>query len=374
MSSGGRRGSARGWVLLGLGVMVCTRASIGQEPVNLETIRRTDFRSTIDRQRVQAWVKQQLDELFSTETPLPAAGAFYLRMLVHFSASDATTGFRDGLAELVAEEFTSRYEAEAANPAKTHPIPCAVTLTVLRVYGSPAALPCFKRAIKDPAPGVRLAAAEGLLAGKIEAQAWETLLSELQKAAMEESDPLTLSRLYRVLTKNGGPPVDQVVTALLETLGARFVRFEQKGESPAMADAEAATWLAGKFSGINNARSRHDIIRGIARLLADAVHAYLEPDATTTGKRQLERVIAITEKQLKAIAKAPGNRTQPNVTEVMFKGGEDRNEHMATACEEWIGTEAKAGFLNEQPFNFERGLSIKRAAPTTRPAPSPSGE
>ena len=70
MSSGMRMGQARGWVLVGLGVVICVRAGVGQEAPDFDAIRKTDFDSAFDRPLVQEWVKRQLDGLFSAPEPL----------------------------------------------------------------------------------------------------------------------------------------------------------------------------------------------------------------------------------------------------------------------------------------------------------------
>jgi len=306
-------------------------------------------------------------------------------MLAHFKAADATDGFRQGFAEAVAKEFIGRYKPQTTNPARASPVPTVVALMVLKTYDHPSSLPCFKAALKDPAASVRLAAADGLLAAKIPAADWKTLLSDLQQAAMAEADPVTLGRLCQVITKAGGPPTSQTITALLKILDARFTRFETQGEFPARADTQVVTWLAAAVPGINNAEIRNSVVRRIARLLADAVHVYINEAAGEEGEESLQKevsearrnelqwVIAEAELQLRILVKPAEPR--PDVTAAFFeKNPQNRHEQMTRQIGLWIGSDQGAGVLNGAPFNFERGLNIKRTPAATRPAPEPADQ
>ena len=131
-------------------------------------------------------------------------------------------------------------------------------------------------------------------------------------------------------------------------------------------------WLAGKFAQITNNQTKNDIVRRTARLLADAVYHYTQTEAGRDQRQQLgARRCVIAETQLKAMTKGPGGQAQPDVTTAMTDGGTDRNTKMEKEIGAWIGTAQTAGVLNGAPFNFERGLAIKRPAARQRPRPPP---
>lgn len=348
-------------------VLALAEGSLGQEQLNLAEIRRNNFPS-IDRQRVQDWAQQRIKALLVSKEPMKDGPAFVAEINQHIQASDATPAFKTGMYEVLAAAFAAQYKPASGSNDPAAALSTVFLLALIKNHDSPAALACYKLAIKDAASSVRLVAAEGLLKSKIAAGEWDTLLPDLQKQAAVEADPATMDRLYRVLTMNGGPALDRVVPVLMAVLDSRLTRFEQKGEFPAVADANAAAWLAGKLGQINNNQTRSDVVRRTARLLADAVYHYTQTEAGVDQKIQLERVILITEQQLKAMTPGAGSQTQPDVTTAMTEGGAERNAKMQAAMDAWIGTPQKAGLLNGAPYNFERGLGIRRPAPATGPS------
>ena len=347
-------------------LLACAGGAFAQEQLNLADIRKNNFPS-IDRQRVQSWTQQRITQLLASTDPMKDGPAFIAEINQHFDAKDATPAFKTGMAEVLATAFAAVYKPSAqSNPAAA--LSTVFLLTLIRSHETPPAVACYKLAIGDSASSVRLLAAEGLLRGKIAAQDWDTLLPELQKQASIETDPATMDRLYRVLTMNGGPAVDRVVPVLIAILDSRLTRFEQKGEFPAVADANVIAWLAGKFAQITNNQTKNNVVLRAARLLADAVHHYTQTESGADQREQLERVVLITEQQLKAMARVAGGPAQPDVTTAMTDGGTDRNAKMQKAMDGWIGTPQTAGVLNGAPYNFERGLGIKRPAPATGPS------
>lgn len=365
-SAMGIRGISRG-VLVACQVLACAAAAVGQEQqLNLADIRKNNFTS-IDKQRVQDWCQQRIRLIIDSKEPLKVAPAFVTEVNSHIQATDATSAFKAGIVEAVATAFAAQYKpaTDAKDPAA---LASVVLLAFLKAYDSPGALACYKLAINDAFPGVRLVAAEGLLKSKLSAQDWETLLLVLQKQASTETDPPTMDRFYRVLTMNGGPAVDRVVPVLMAILNARLTRFEQKGEFPAVADANAAAWLAGKFAQINNNQTKNNIVLATARLVADAVHHYTKTEAGREQREQLERVVVVAEAQLKVMVKPAAGQTQPDVTTAMTDGGVERNAKMEKAIGAWIGTDEADGILNAAPYSFPRGLGIKRPAPASGPA------
>jgi hypothetical protein len=346
--------------------LACAGGAFAQEQINLADIRKNNFPS-IDRQRVQDWTQQRMTQILASAEPMKDGPAFIAEINQHLAAQDATPAFKTGMAEVLGTAFAAVYKPPVeGNPAVA--FSTVFLLTLIRSHETPAAVAGYKLAIRDPASSVRLLAAEGLLRGKIAAQDWDTLLPDLQKQASIEPDPATMDRLYRVLAMNGGPALDRVVPVLIAILNSRLTRFEQQGEFPAVADANVIAWLAGKFAQITNNQTKNDVVRGAARLLADAAYHYTHTESGPGQKEQLERVILITEQQLKAMVKPAGGQAQPDVTTAMTDGGTDRNAKVEKAMDAWIGTPQTAGILNGAPYNFERGLGIKRPVPASGPS------
>jgi len=351
-------------------VMLCFLAGAGaafaQEQLNLATIRKNNFPS-IDRQRVEAWTQQRMGQVLASQEPMKDGAAFVAEINQHLSASDATAAFKTGMQDVLATAFAAVYKPAAEeNPATA--LSTVFLLALIRSHETPAAIGCYKLAIRDAASSVRLLGAEGLLRGKIAAQDWDTLLPELQRQGSIETDPATMDRLYRVLTMNGGPALDRVLPVLVAILSSRLTRFEQKGEFPAAADANTIAWLAGRFAQIPNNETKNSVVLIAARLLADAAYHYIHTEAGPSQREQLERVILITEQQLKAMARPAAGQTQPDVTTAMTDGGTDRNAKMQKALDAWIGTPQAAGILNGAPYNFARELGIKRPVPASGPS------
>ena len=365
-SAMGIRGISRGlWIACQ--VLACAAAAVGQEQqLNLADIRKNNFTS-IDKQRVQDWCQQRIKLIIDSKEPLKDVPAFVTEVNSHIQATDATSAFKVGIVEAVATAFAAQYKP-ATDSKDRAALANLVLLAFLKAHDSPGAVACYKLAINDAFPGMRLVAAEGLLKSKLSPQDWEALLPVLQKQASTETDPPTLDRFYRVLTMNGGPAVDRVVPVLMAILNARLTRFEQKGEFPAVADANATAWLAGKFAQINNNQTKNNIVLATARLLADAVYHYTKTEAGREQREQLERVVVVTEAQLKVMVKPAAGQTQPDVTTAMTDGGVERNAKMEEAIGAWIGTAEADGILNGAPFSFPRGLGIKRTAPASGPA------
>lgn len=204
--------------LIGLHLLVCAAAALGQEPqLNLAEIHKNNF-PTIDRQRVQTWCQQRIKQLLESKEPMKEVPAFLTEVNQHLQAPDATAAFKTGMIEVIAAAFAAEYKPTTTKTANNNKendpsLNAVILLAFIKARETPAALPCYKLAIKDAAPAVRLVAAEGLLKSKLSAQDWEALLPDVQKQAAVETDPATLDRLYRLLTMGGGPAQDKAVSA-----------------------------------------------------------------------------------------------------------------------------------------------------------------
>jgi hypothetical protein len=345
--------------------------AMAQQAPNMELIRRSTPISAIDRQSIQNWVNSRLDELFATPTPEEG-----LRLVTslrqHYRAADATPAFREALAQIVAGALLQRYQPPAAATAPAGPradlFPIVYTLMALREFRDAAALDAFQRMLTDPTPGIRLSALEGILAirERLTGQQWAALLPDLQARGPVETDPVVLRRLYRVLSVTDGQRAQQIVPVMVAILNGRLTRLEQADLPPVPADGEAATWLGARLANVNDAQLRNNAILQIGRILADAVHAYINQQPDAQQREQLAGVIRAAEQQLKA--RITG-RTTPDVTAALQTPAAGRHAAMSAELEKWIGA---GGVLAQPPFNLPAGLNIRRPPPTAT-APAPPG-
>ncbi len=356
-----------------LSTLLPATAAFAQDAPNWDAIRRTDL-SGIDRQTVENWVSTTVGTIF-TAVPADAqtaATTFIQTLRQQNRSADATDGFRRGLTEAVNKAFLDQYAA-AANANAPRPQSAALVLSVLADLGRPEALPAFQAGLKDPESAPRAMAAGGLLrvrAGLSNDQ-WTAAVQSIQAAAADESSGVVLSRMYRFLSAENDARAADAAKAILAVMDGRFNRFEQKWSPPTQADAEILPWLTARAAQANDAALRKDAVQRIARLLADAVHVYVERELPESYRKTLYKVIAAAEGQLKRIVNQPG---APNVTAALTAAGDpaSRGSRILGELAKWVGMADAPGVLNQPPFELPRGLDIQRA-PVPRAATAPAG-
>jgi hypothetical protein len=376
-------------------------APAGQEP-NWEAIRKAAL-SPIDRGTVQKWVAAKIDELFAAEDPAKPGPEFSKKLIGQ--VRDAAPQFKDALCQVLAEAFVTRYQQAAGGNYKVNPLaPVFVLMTLreclmtLREPNAPppvATLPAFAAVIGDPAPAVRREGIMGInvLRAALSPAARTNLIEPVRKAAMAETCPTVLIRLYDFLKYVGDNPAQgqdlQIAQTLVALLDARLTRVEKEGEWPAIADAEAVNWLAAKsrLPSLNNAQIQKDIVRVTARLLVDAAWADANLKPPQQIKQDLERIVILTEDPSDADhpilglvdlykTKVPGGAApSPSVSEAASmatpdaKAAADQKAKIAVAITKWVGSEQTKGLLNDA-FGLPIGLGIQRPAPPPSSAPA----
>jgi hypothetical protein len=164
---------------------------------------------------------------------------------------------------------------------------------------------------------------------------------------------------------------DAIVTAVMATLDSRADAFEQKESLPLRADADALAWLAERAGQSNNATLRIGVTQRAARLLADAVYAYLNNKLTRDLSVPLEETISQVEIRLEVLVRAVDRNLktpESSVRAALLAGGDDRADKMTAAVTQWIGSGETQGVLNQPPFRFPVGLDIKRKPTATATA------
>ncbi len=363
------------------GLPAATVAQDAPAGPNWEAIRRSPF-AAIDRRTTQLWIESQVQSLLNSEDAqqVQTAGtAFYTELVRHFTARDSTTDFKNGLAEILAGTFTQAYQPVAEATRKPQPLGTAMVLLVLRDFGHRAGLPCFRAALADDTPAPRLVAAEGLagLRDTLNEQEWTAIIPEVQKAAAEEANGVTLNRLYRVLYVETPARTEGAIAAIQAILDARLTAFEQQDQLPLAADGEAATWLAARTERSNNPQTRTAVALRLGRLLANAADIYLSAKLKDSQQEQIERAILQTEPALESLVRSINRNATlptPTVRDALLTGSTDRAEKMDGAVIGWIGSEETAGVLNQTPFGFPRGLQVPHRTRTTTTATAPATE
>jgi len=337
-------------------------------------IRKTNL-ATIDRNNVEAWVNQQIQQMLTqrSDDSLRAQGRqFFQAITVNAKAGDATAEFRDGLAGILATSFV---EAYSKAPADRRPLACVYPLMALNQLAQPTPkmIEAFTLALSEPTSGGRLLGASGLLAirAQLNPQQWTALLPVLQKTGAAETNGPALARIYRLLALPADAPVDTVpvVMAILE---GRLARIEQKKGWPLAADAEAIKWLGERLPRLSGDQLQNRATLIMARMMTHAVFAYLSKpgDDALAG---LEKVVLASEAQLKEVLNRRASAEKPpSVAAAMLEGGPAQAGNALPALEKWIGTAQEPGSLNKAPFNFEVGLKIPPPAATVSAA-NPAG-
>ena len=339
---------------------VLTAAVMAQQAPNMALTRKNPSLSTLDQQNIAKWIEDETAKLFNSADPAADGPQYRTRIAEHLSAADATPGFKEQVGKSVAASLTKHYTGTVP------PIAMVIPMTILDSVASPAGYDVYRKALADPAPAVRVAAACGLLTirPKLNAQQAGDLLKDVQKAAEVETSPVALYRMYRLIAAEPDNSAT-AVAALQAIVDARLRRFEEKGELPLWADADAANLLGARAQAAPAAR-KLELVGYLAKLMAHAAHAYASGSLPPASKEYLERVIDAAERQLTdTTAKMAAGKQQPSIMKVL--GSADKvNAELA----KWIGSAQAAGYLNDAPFSMPRNLNIKWAAPATSSAPA----
>ncbi len=341
-------------------------AAQAQQPPNIAVIRDRPTISQIDAQAISRWLDDSLAQLASSSSPDTDGQKFFAALMEQYRASNATPAFRQAVARSLSEVFVKRYTPPAAG--QTGPVLATVyPLLALRTFKDPSAFPAFQKALTDPSPGVRLAALDGLLSirDQIPVQQWQQLQPNLQSLGAAETDPTVLDRLFKLLSVTDAQRAPLALATVTRIMETRLPLLEQKRQWPVLADGQITAWLAGRLAGANP-QTRTTVVRIIARVLADAVFSYLNQNPNDVTKEQLERVIQISEQQLRTAVGA--SVSGGDVSAAMLSGGPAQAQKMNAELDRWIGAN---GALTRPPFSLPAGLGIVRPPPASAPATEP---
>jgi hypothetical protein len=366
-----------GLVVAGLGQTVALAQEPPAEP-NWSVIRRSPF-AGLDRGTAQRWLESTIRQLWAVQDVRAAqtqGKAFYQTLMEHYRAGDATAAFREGIAETLASVFTDLYTPDPANRQPPRPLSISYVLMVLRDFAQPSGVPAFLEALRDPTPGPRFVAAEGIAAiqGTLTDPQWTALIPEIQQAASRESNGVVLDRMYRILLAGAtGARAGTIAETLRATLDARLEAFAEGAIAPQEADGLAIDWLGERVARENNTALRLEMVDRAGRLLVYAVDLFIHREPAPLHRQQREELIISAERQLEALVRSvEPDAALPTimVRVAMLEGGAQRDARMESALGRWIGTPDTPGTLNNEPFNLPVGLGIARDRPVS-PADAP---
>jgi hypothetical protein len=335
--------------------------------------------SPLDKSTVQKWLTAKVEELLTADDPLKPGDEFYKKIREQIKAA-GQSAFVPELGQAMAEAFDARYKA--VGPSNAKPLGAVFILMTLREFGSGSApatttalLSAYQAAIGDRAAAVRCQAMMGLnlLGPNIPANKRADAVESVRKAATTETDSVVLDRMYKFLQALASAPAQpQDAQAILSILDARLTRIEQNSEIPFTADQDAVAWLAKNAP--NNPQIQTAVARAAARLMADAVYAYVNNGPPLDLKARLELIATEAEKTLTGLyrTKVPnGTPPKPTLSELFSQGGTSLNANLTANVDKWIGSGQTAGLLTPpQAFNLPIGLGIKRPPPATSTAPA----
>ncbi|MBI4578351.1 MAG: hypothetical protein HY718_01520, partial [Planctomycetes bacterium] len=198
-------------VLIGLtavNLMVGSPVLAQQRTPDFVNIRKTNL-AGIDRNNVEAWVAEQMQQLFAAkdDKAVQTQGlAFLNTVTTHVKDTSATEGFRTGMAGIVADGFIKSYKAAPVDRRPLAAVYLLLTLQQIVEAAQPAQAPqnlvdAFTLALADPTAGARTMGATGLstLREKFTQPQWTALLPVIQRAAPDEPNEVALDRMYRLL-------------------------------------------------------------------------------------------------------------------------------------------------------------------------------
>lgn len=345
-----------------------------QDKPDFPTIRETEL-AEIDRNNVEAWVAASIRQLLNAQNDanVQTQGRdFFQTVRTNVKDASATEKFRQGMASIMADAFVQQYPTA---PANRRPLAEVYILMSLSQPGvaSDNVIDALELGLTSPRPAGRVVAVNGLreLRDKLTAEQWSQLVPVIQEAAAKEPNGVTLGHMYRFLMATQAERIQQVIPAFLAILQARLERFEQRESWPVQSDVEAVRWLSPRIAGMQDPQQQNQATLAIARLMTNAVYAYLN----NPGEKYLEpleRVIVQTEEELTDVVRrrAAGAQIPSVSTPLLAKIPPDRNA-VLLALNNWIGNAQQEGLLNRQPFGFERGLNITVPPAATQPAETP---
>lgn len=337
----------------------------GAQDEAIDAIRRLETIAALDQGRIKDWVQAQVDRLGggAKGDDLKALRGRDLQSFRRVFAeqwknSANTPAFRTQFAT----QATLVAQAELAKASSDPTVPTALA-GVLLDLGQPETLPALLVGLKSPVQGTRLLAARGIenLRASLgpEKEKFQPVLTALRDAALTETSPVVLGRLYEAMTIPGqSVPVSEAILAVFQ---------KRLGAAGPITGAElpALEWFRNKsLMSALTPEMKADLVRLVAGLLRRSAERYSDPqlappkdekasDLSFYERDAIERTLDAVEEILTTIPIENGGK----IRDALNEGGYENRAGVLREAAKWVG-DAQAntrGVLNEAPWNVPVG-------------------
>jgi len=340
------------------------------EDQTIDTIRRLSSIGQPDQERIRQWVQQQVDRLAATKGTRPEPGPsgaefkkFRQRFLDQFSNTNNTPEFRAAFAAQTSAVASTEFAKAELDPT----VSWGLAHALLDMQRQPESFAGLSAGLKARAPIARYLAARGLVAQRAVIAADKERLAQtvqnLRTAAIAETDPTVLGRLYEALAFVEAPAA--AFDAYLAIMDARIA---QRRLAPAADGAEIAAYeffRNPKVLAALDANQKAELVRRGAVLMRIDAERYRDPslappkDAQTsdlafTEREWLERSLDGAEEILAAVV---GEGKGGKIRDAFNAGGYEQREAVVRETYKWVGnaTTGDKGAANDAPWNVPVG-------------------
>jgi len=347
------------WLLAGpplfLGSALAQDATPEDDTIN--AIRQLAQISQADQRRIGEWVQVQVDKMAATPDSDRQTASVALRKKFkgQYENQANTPPFR---AQLAAQTATVA-AAQLSNPKLDPWVAFALARVLVDMERDRAeTLPGLVAGLKSRHEAARYLCAEGLSAPKAAIAADKAKLDEavdaLKKAALAETSPIVLGRIYLALAH--GNQVPAVLDAYLAIFDKRLG--DRRGGAVAADGAEVEAFEFFRSAGVLAALNQDQKAQLTSRL---AVFLRLDAERyKTTGLDfyeldRLERMMDSVEAVFAELVGAAGKGGK--IREELAAGGQDRRAEVLAEAYKWVGhpQSKEPGALNSSPLNVPIG-------------------
>lgn len=339
--------------MMAFGLSLVWTASLPAQPAPCDDEMIAQIRSlatlgALEPERVQSWIRCQVDQLIFEVTKVPADFTKFVgRLDAQFSNPANSPAFKT----LLATQLGLVSATELPRP-ELHPMAGTAIARVLVNMEVVETLPGLLAGLKSKTPAVRYLAARGLnqlkpTLARDKARLAE-VVSAIQSAGITEGDSVVVSHLYRALAYPTNVP--DVLPAILAILDARLQARRSRTTSDG-GEIEALEFFRsdGVLTALN-AEQKNQLAQKLAVFLRLDAHRFAAPDVSSQEKLLIERTLEGLEAVMVLLTGKPAI-----IAEEFARGGTD--SAVSTAVAQWVGDPSsnQQGILNAAPWNVPVG-------------------
>lgn len=327
------------------------------EDDTINTIRQLAQISVSDQRRIGDWVQMQVDKLAATPDSDRQAASVALRKKFkgQYENQANTPPFRAQLAAQTATVAAAQFGNPKLDPWVAFALPrVLVDMDRDRVE----TLPGLVAGLRSRHEAARYLCAEGLSAPKAAIAADKAKLDEavdaLKKAALAETSPIVLGRIYLALAH--GNQVPAVLDAYLAIFDKRLG--DRRGGAVAADGAEVEAFEFFRSAGVLaalNAEQKAQLTSRLAVFLRLDAERYKTTGLDFYELDRLERMMDSVEAIFAELVGAAGKGGK--IREELAAGGQDRRAEVLAEAYKWVGhpQSKESGALNSPPSNVPIG-------------------